>query len=258
MEKVMGENMQKWFEELAYAKTAMGDLILRKRTVTNQNEPIFEVKLGEEFLMSSLFTKSEVALATLGLRELNIEEIDVAVGGLGLGYTARAVLADQRVRTLLVVDALQEVIDWHLNGLVPDSRTMTDDARCHFLHGDFFATFGVPLREASRDVCPRKFHAILVDIDHSPRALLSESHAPFYEVAGLKSVASHLHPGGVFGLWSNDPPDHDFVAKLQTAFEYATAHVVTFENPLQGRDAASTIYVARARSDLPQIHRATM
>jgi len=250
--------MSKKFEELAYAKTSMGELSLRKRLIDNESDPVFEVKLGEEFLMSSRFTKSEVALATLGLRELNIQEIDVAVGGLGLGYTAREVLRDQRVRTLLVVDAPQEVIDWHLNGLVPDSRLLTKDGRCHFFHGDFFATFGVPLRDVSREAGPRKFHAILVDIDHSPRALLNERHAPFYEIAGLTSVASHLHAGGVFALWSNDPPDHDFVAKLQMAFEFAAARVVTFDNPLQGRDAASTIYVARARSDLPQMHRSTM
>jgi len=35
--------------------------------------------------------------------------LDVVVGGLGLGYTARAALEDSRVQSLTVVDALAEV-----------------------------------------------------------------------------------------------------------------------------------------------------
>jgi spermidine synthase len=59
------------------------------------------VKLGDEFLMSSLFTGSEVALARLALEKLATPTADVVVGGLGLGYTARAVLAHGRVRSLI-------------------------------------------------------------------------------------------------------------------------------------------------------------
>jgi hypothetical protein len=56
--------------------------------------------------------------------------------------------------------------------------------------------------------CPQRlFHAILVDIDHSPRHVLHPSHAELYEAKGLRRLSSHLHPNGVFALWSNDPPD---------------------------------------------------
>lgn len=48
------------------------------------------MKLGDEFLMSSLFTAAEQELATLGLAALDRDELDVVVGGLGLGYTAGA------------------------------------------------------------------------------------------------------------------------------------------------------------------------
>ncbi|HLM61894.1 MAG TPA: hypothetical protein VK308_13900, partial [Pyrinomonadaceae bacterium] len=100
-------------EELAYHKTPLGELILRRRTETLlQNKEVFEVKLGEEFLMSSLFTEGEKELSNLGLAELE-GELDVVVGGLGLGYTAAAALENKNVRSLLVIDLFQEVIDWH-------------------------------------------------------------------------------------------------------------------------------------------------
>ena len=75
------------------------------------NLEIFEVKLGDAFLMSSLFHEVEVALAKLGLAALSGAQWDVVVGGLGLGYTAVAALEDDRVGTLTVVEALGPVID---------------------------------------------------------------------------------------------------------------------------------------------------
>ena len=100
---------------------------------------MYEVKLGDEFLMSSLFTVAEQELATLGLAQLDRDELDVVVGGLGLGYTAGAALADPRVRSLHVVEALEAVIDWHERRLLPLSPALADDPRCHLGHADFFA-----------------------------------------------------------------------------------------------------------------------
>jgi hypothetical protein len=55
----------------------------------------------------------------------------------------------------------------------------------------------------------------------------------------------YLHPGGVFAMWSNDPPDDDFLAALDATFTASQAHIVTFHNPLQNCEAACTVYVAR-------------
>ena len=108
------------FQELDFRKTRLGDLILRRRRLRSlDNLEIYEVKLGDEFLMSSLFHESETALARLGLAGQSGAELDVAVGGLGLGYTAREALRNPWVRSLVVVDALAEVIEWHERGLVP-------------------------------------------------------------------------------------------------------------------------------------------
>ena len=56
----------------------------------------------------------------------------------------------------------------------------------------------------------RRFDAVLVDIDHSPENLLHPRHAALYPPEGLARLAAHLNPGGVFALWSNDPPDDAF------------------------------------------------
>jgi spermidine synthase len=229
-------------EELAWSPTPIGDVSLRRRRDPGTGVDIFEVKLGDEFLMSSLFTVAEVEVARLALARLDGSELDVAVGGLGLGYTAQEVMADSRVRELVVVDALEPVIDWHQRGLVPVGPVLTADPRCRFVLGDFFAMNDGdgfdPLRGG------RLFDAVVVDIDHSPRHQLADGNAGFYGVEGTRRLASHLRPGGVYSLWSNDPPDEDYLAILAAVFVDVTAEVVTFPNPLQGRDATNTVYLA--------------
>src|SRR6202171_1584986 len=120
------------FEELDYRPTPISALSLRRRRELKLGVDVFEIKLGEEFLMSSLFTTSEIALARLGLAELAGRARDVVVGGLGLGYTATAVLEHAQVGSLIVVEALAAVIDWHRNGMVPLGAGLTRDHRCGF------------------------------------------------------------------------------------------------------------------------------
>ena len=243
-------NMSTNFEELDYQQTELGDLILRRRRMLSlEGAEVFEIKLGDSFLMSSLFTKVEVALAELGLGELHTDKLDVVIGGLGLGYTACAALENPAVGSVVVIEALSPVIDWHRRGLVPLGVQLTADPRCRFVHGDFFKL----AKSASIDPenPGKKFHAILLDIDHSPRSLLHQRHQSFYEAAGLRQVAAHLHPGGVFAMWSDDPPDEEFLRALDLAFADTRAHIVTFYNPLLECDSASTVYVARFPGEPP-------
>jgi len=236
--------MSRDFKELDYRETPLGELILRRRRLLSLGGmEIYEVKLGDAFLMSSLFHEVEVALAHLGLSELEGPSLDVVVGGLGLGYTAVAALEHREIASLLIVEVLLPVIEWHQKGLVPLGEKLMNDPRCAMVHADFFAgarsAGGFDPRQPGR-----LFHAVLLDIDHSPRSLLHPSNAIFYQVEGLHALAAHLHPGGVFALWSDDPPDEDFLAALDSAFATARAHIVTFPNPLLDATSASTVYVA--------------
>ncbi len=233
------------FAELDYRQTPLGELTLRRRRIRALDGlEVFEVKLGDAFLMSSLFHAVEVALADLGLAAAAAPALDVVVGGLGLGYTAQAALRHPAVRSLIVVEALEAVVEWHERGLVPLGAELTGDPRCRFVRGDFFALAAASGSGFDPASPGRKFHAVLLDIDHSPRHLLHERHAAFYEPAGLRALAEHLHPQGVFALWSDDPPDAPFLAALRAVFARAEAHVVSFYNPLLERDSASTVYVA--------------
>ena len=237
------------FEELDYRQTALGELILRRRlSLALGGREIFEVKLNDEYLMSSLFHESEVALADLGLAALGGEGWDVVVGGLGLGYTAAAALKYDQVARLIVVEALAPVIDWHQRELVPNGTLLSGDARCRFYHKDFF----VLAREDGFDPNDpgHLFDAILLDIDHTPDALLNPSHADLYSVEGMKRLRTFLKPGGVFGLWSNDVPDRDFLALMSSVFDQVDGHVVEFTNPIQGKTATNGVYVAKVENGL--------
>jgi spermidine synthase len=232
------------FEELDFRPTAIGTLSLRRRRQLSTGIDIFEIKLGDEFLMSSLFTSAEIELARLGLAATHPAPggLDVVVGGLGLGYTAQAVLEHDAVGSLIVVDALAEVIEWHEQELLPIGKQLNADNRCRLVHADFFA---MTLSEQGYDpdAPGRRFDAVLVDIDHSPQKLLHPRHAALYTPEGLARLAGHLHPGGVFALWSNDPPDQAFVATLATVFEKPVAHVVTFPDAQGDGEASNTVYV---------------
>ncbi|QNE74204.1 spermidine synthase [Streptomyces finlayi] len=230
------------FQEIDWRPTPMGDISLRRRRDPASGVDVHEVKLGDEFLMSSLFTAGEIALTRLGLAGATGDELDVVVGGLGLGYTARAALDDPRVRSLVVIDALAEVIEWHERGLVPLGSGLASDPRCRLAHGDFFAMAADSALDPQDP--DRRFDAILLDVDHSPRHVLHPSHAALYRPDGLRALAGCLRPGGVFALWSNDPPDEEFMSVLRDVFTGAEAHVVEFENPLQDGTATNTVYVA--------------
>jgi spermidine synthase len=238
------DRMSVRFEEIDWCPTEKGEISLRRRRDPLSGADVYEVKLDDEFLMSSQFTAGEIALAQLGLGKLSGSVPDVVVGGLGLGYTAQTVLDDPGVRSLIVVEALGEVIDWHERELVPLGARLTSDPRCRLVRGDFFA-MAADSSGFDPDMPGRRFHALLLDIDHSPDHVLHPSHAAFYEADGLRGLADCLHPEGVFALWSNDPPNEHFNSVLAEVFVESEAHVVAFDNPLQGGTAANTVYVAR-------------
>ena len=230
------------FEVLDVSPTPIGDVTLWRRLDPTTGGDVFEVKLGDEYLMSSRFTAAEIEVARLALAAVPHGGLDVVVGGLGLGYTAQTVLDDPRVESLVVVDALEAVIGWHERSLVPVSVSSSSDARCRLVHGDFFAMNAGPGFDP--DLPGRLFDAVVVDIDHSPRHLLHPDNASFYAEPGVRRLSQRLRPGGVFTLWSNEPPDDDYLAVLRAVFGEVTCEIVRFDNPLQGREATNSVYVA--------------
>ena len=91
---------------------------------------------------------------------------------------------------------------------------------------------------------PASLHAVLLDIDHTPTTCSTPATPTSTPVEGLERLAARLHPGGVFALWSDDPPEAAFTALLASVFAAAAAHEVTFANPLTGGRSSNTVYVA--------------
>jgi len=232
------------FEEIDSQDSPLGEISLRKRRIpVFGDRDIYEVKLGDEFLMSSMFVEAEEALSTLGLASVQGDNLDVVVGGLGLGYTAVAALKDERIKELLVVDALDTVIDWHKEERVPLGKILNADIRNRYIHGSFFelaTALNVGFDPDNKD---RKFDAILLDIDHSPTEFLHAANADFYTNENLALMAEQLKPEGVFAMWSQNVADDDFISLLKTVFKKVDTHVVSFFNPFQNTDSTNSIYV---------------
>jgi len=222
------------FEELDYRPTPMGPLVLRRRWVPAAGRDVHEVLLGDEHLMSSLFVEGERALATLGLDGVEGADLQVLVGGLGLGHTAQAALEQSRVGSVEVIEALAPVIEWHREGLTPLGTALADDPRCRLTQADFFAFL-------RRQTGPT-WDAVLLDIDHAPDRWLAPGHADFYGVEALTRLRDRLKPGGVFAMWSDEAAPGPFLAVLEAVFRNADGRTVAFPNPLTGEASACTIY----------------
>ena len=183
--------MNRLFEELDYRDTPIGPISLRRRFHPLLKVDVFEIILGDEHLMSNIFTVSEIALARLGLDKL---------------------------------------------------ASLSADDRCQIVRDDFFA-LAQSDTGFDADHPGRQFHAILIDIDHTPDWLLDARSGHFYSEAGLRKLLTHLKPGGLMGLWSDVPPDEAFVQRLSGVFAEAWGEPVTFYNPLQDKHHTQAVYL---------------
>ena len=175
--------------ELGRAAGASGEVLLRRRGA------VTELVVDGVFAMDDVDTSTEQALATEALRRCAGDGLRVLVGGLGLGWTAAAVLADARVTTVDVVELEPALVGWAGNGLLPGLPELPADR----------------LRLHTADVAdalagsPGRWDAALLDVDNGPAFLVHEANAGLYEATGLATALAALRPGGVLAIWSSDP-----------------------------------------------------
>lgn len=236
--------MTPMFEELAWEQTPIGELVLRRRRLAPDGEDIWEIKLNDGYLMSSQFVDGEIALADLALAITPGDDLDVVVGGLGLGYTAEAVLRDPRIGKLTVVELIPQVIQWHRDHLLPLGKVVADDPRCVLRQGDFFALAAGP--GGFDPATPQQLHdAILIDIDHSTTHFIDDASAGFYSAAAIAAITAKLKPGGIFALWSTDAEDSAFTAALGQSLNDVRVERVEFATPYREAAAFNLIYLGR-------------
>ena len=238
--------MNPLYEELDYRSTPLGALMLRRRRLPQLGDlDIYEVKLGEYFLMSSLYHEAEYQLSKLGLAICDGKNLDVVIGGLGLGYTAVSALEDERVSSLVVIEYLEGVIEWHQNRLVPMGEKLASDSRCRLVHNDFFACSRNISKSFDPEYPDKKHDVILLDIDHTPTNVLHQTNTRFYTEEGLLELKQHLNPNGVFALWADGEPESSFVERLLKVFDESEAHTIEFDNPVTGGTSTGAVYRAR-------------
>ena len=224
-------------EILAYESTPLGILCLRRRELLSEpGTVVTEVTLNHEFLMSSYHTASERALASVALDMYRGQDVQVLVGGLGLGYTASEVLASDRAGHVEVVELLPQVIDWFDQGLFPLADSMQADPRLLVSQGDVF--------ERLRQPPTRQFDVILIDVDHSPEDHLNGTNDSFYMVAGLQRAREHLAEDGILGVWSY-AESSPFADALRQVFREVRIEPVTFNNTHINETMTDWLFFAR-------------
>jgi spermidine synthase len=224
-------------EILAYEPTELGMLCLRRRELLCEpGTVVTEVTLNHEFLMSSYLTASERTLSEIALQMHSGSCLRVLVGGLGLGYTARAALGSDRVSKCEVVEFLPQVINWLEQGLVPLSDELKADNRLKVTHGDVYQQLRSPPKQ--------KHDLILIDVDHSPDENLDAANDNFYTADGLKRAKLHLAKNGIFGVWSY-AESSPFADALRDVFREVRIESVTVFNNLINEQQTDWLFFAR-------------
>jgi spermidine synthase len=177
--------------ELARAVTPTGDVLALRR-----REAEFEIRFNGWELITSRNSVSETALAHVVCARIDCTAPRILIGGLGMGYTLRAVLdrvgGDARIT---VAELVPDVISWNLGPLAELANRPLEDDRV-LVHGSDVGEIFAANRHG--------FDAVLMDVDNGPEAVLYSPNHAFYSMAGLACIVGSLRPGGLLGLWSAD------------------------------------------------------
>lgn len=235
------------YEELESRPCPLGTLQLRRLPVGGSAGPLYEVRIDDQLLISNRPAGEDRGLVDRALATFEHRPIDVVVGGLGLGVTPCAVLDYPNVRNVTVIEPIPELIDWHQRQLVPAGKRLEEDPRCRLVAGDFFdmAAPGGSFDEGHRG---RRYEAIIVDMDRSPRHLLYALDSFFYGIEGLLAISDKLTDDGVLALWWTDKPNPEFIQRLEIVFAHVEAEAVLRDESPEREGSVHTIYIARRSS----------
>ncbi len=217
------------WQELARARVPGGELVLSRRGVE------FAIRLRGAELMNSRAHQSEELLATLACKRLSEQPgVRVLIGGLGMGFTARAALgalaADARVE---IAELVPEVIEWNRGPLAHLAGHPLDDPRVT-----------VKLVDVARLIGDAEgvYQAIMLDVDNGPDAFTAPGNAALYGAPGLKRARHALVAKGVLAVWSVED-DPAFTGRLTGVGFVVEQHKVA---PRSGSGARHVLWIARA------------
>ena len=223
---------------LSRVTTPHGELQLQRWTETDEKgQPVYEVIFNGVFLMASYNELSEKALATLAIEPLTSDRQDlrILIGGLGIGYSLRATLDDDRIQAVDVVEIEEHIIRWAKNSLSELNGNACSDSRVHVIQMDL----GDYITQTDKT-----YDAIILDIDNGPTWLALASNQRLYEKPALRKFRALLRDGGVFTIWA----PHQcapFQNRLEQVFGQTELITVPDVDP-QGRSIDYFIYRTRS------------
>ena len=216
---------------MARAESERGEVVLRRR-VEERAADVLELRVNGVFVMDTQETGSEIALAAAAL-DLVAEPRDVVVGGLGLGFTTQAVLADQRVEQVVVVEIEESLIRWMRDGTIPHGPALLADKRVRLVDADM----ATAVAEAAAT-----YDLVLLDVDNGPDQLVHDANARLYEHDLLAGTRQLLNPGGALVVWSAGRAPA-LQAAMTEVFGSCTEHV--HDVVLQERPEQYLLYASR-------------
>ncbi|MGE0593233.1 MAG: hypothetical protein AB7G23_13410 [Vicinamibacterales bacterium] len=202
----------------------------------HQHPSGFVIMANGQSLMTSRSHDSEDALAALGCRLARaLPRPQVLVGGLGMGFTLRAVLdLMPAAAEVVVVELVPEVVSWNRGPLGPLAGHPLDDPRVRLEMADVTAYLRAH---------PATFDAVLLDVDNGSDALIFEGNAGLYGAAGLAAAGRALRPAGVLAVWAAGE-DRSFVRRLRAAGLQVRAE--RLRSRLEGGRSRHVVYVAQS------------
>jgi spermidine synthase len=201
--------------------TDEGALELRQR-----GERDFLITIGPQILMNSMANRSEVVLGELGCGQLKeSEKPRVLVGGLGMGFTLKAVLDTLPASAQVVVAELNPaVVEWCRGPLAVLTDGAVNDPRVTVEIGDVARR----IRRTAVDGGETRFDAIVLDLYRGPHAKTHHSDDPLYGSRAIENMRAALKPCGTVAVWGENY-DEGFDKRLRSA-----GFTVTTERPGRG------------------------
>jgi spermidine synthase len=221
--------------EVARAESERGELVLRQREEADGSTTL-ELRANGVFVMDTRETTSERALARVALSR-HTDPATVLVGGLGLGFTLAEVLADGRVRRVVVAEIEPAVVGWMREGVIPHAEATLTDGRVEVVVGD--------VSEVIANAGPATYDVVLLDVDNGPGYLVHDTNAGLYGRDLLAATRHALAPGGIAVIWSaaRDQALHEVMTEV-----FGEAEMTAYDVDLQGRAEQYWLHSARVRS----------
>jgi spermidine synthase len=172
----------------------------------------FSIMLGANELMNSRRSGSEEALATIACERIRARERPrILIGGLGMGFTLRAALADLGPEArIIVAELVPAVLAWARGSMAEVFGESLADPRVSVRQADV----GSLIRSGRSE-----FDAILLDVDNGPEGLARDANDALYDLNGLSAARAALRSGGVLAVWSS-APHPNFARRLRkTGFD---------------------------------------